>query len=426
MIFFRVLLLLFLFFWPLHYKSQLVFGNGALMRIAGSNTLQNTYVVLNNSSNPPISISGTQLSGIVTPSEKNLLRYNLSNSLLSITVPYVSEYNEYFPLTLTPLNAGSANGSVDFSTFAAPTRTTGWENSQYLPSQVQNMSGFNNFDNSATTIDRFWLIQPVNYLQVPNINLSFTYINDEMAQNGSNQALPYTLQAIRYSAGNNNWDGFGPSGTNNSGNTVGTVSNVTVTANDWFPWWTLNGSSNALPIQLKSFSGNCNDGKIELKWTVASDLSSDKFIVESSADALVFTRIGTVKNSGQNSGEQQYRFECPDNGSYTYFRLLDENFGNPRVLKLIGIESCSAKNEDALIYNNADIIHIVHTSITEQVVAIDLYDAGGKLILSKKEMSNIGVNTFALYGSVSPGIYMCRLNTGAKNYYKKLILLNQQ
>ena len=77
-------------------------------------------------------------------------------------------------------------------------------------------------------------------------------------------------------------------------------------------------SSRAQSIQ---FSADCNNGKINLNWTIDSNEAIDKFEVERSFDGANFKMIALVFTS-EKTGKEDYKFfERPKASDKVYYRL---------------------------------------------------------------------------------------------------------
>lgn len=77
-----------------------------------------------------------------------------------------------------------------------------------------------------------------------------------------------------------------------------------------------------LPVELLWFTGREQGPVNLLEWTTASEHDNDRFEVERSSDASVFTRVGQVAGAGNSTSLLQYRFvdSAPPAGT-SYYRL---------------------------------------------------------------------------------------------------------
>ena len=92
-----------------------------------------------------------------------------------------------------------------------------------------------------------------------------------------------------------------------------------------------------LPVKLTKFATKAESSSVLLTWETATELNSDKFIVERSNDGSLFLPIGDVKAKGNSSQQISYslRDKNPQSG-INYYRLkqvdLDGSFENSDIL----------------------------------------------------------------------------------------------
>src|SRR6185436_14080611 len=63
------------------------------------------------------------------------------------------------------------------------------------------------------------------------------------------------------------------------------------------------------PIELLHFTADAMNDRVRLEWATATELDNDYFSVERSADAVVFSTIGTVDGGGTSLHERHYVFD---------------------------------------------------------------------------------------------------------------------
>ena len=64
----------------------------------------------------------------------------------------------------------------------------------------------------------------------------------------------------------------------------------------------------ALPISLLKFNGTHDDNKNILSWSSATEVNSEKYVVQRSTDAKIFEEIGIVQAGGNTNEIQNYQF----------------------------------------------------------------------------------------------------------------------
>jgi hypothetical protein len=167
---------------------------------------------------------------------------------------------------------------------------------------------------------------------------------------------PATLLVVGFDG--TNWKNWGNSSA--SGTTSGTVTNATPIASYFGPFTLASlTSSNALPIELGKFELYRLPHGINLKWTTFSELESDYFQIERSANGLDFQNVGTIAASGNSqtekgysyldrkpsSGNNYYRLKLVDyNGKFSYSELKRVNFDGD--IPLMVVPNPAARGED--------------------------------------------------------------------------------
>ena len=402
--------------------SQIHLKNGAKIRINGGTSISPIFVVLNSPPSSPVVTSGTTGNGIIMEDEYNRLQYNLGSATTAITVPYMSGALEEIPLTLTPSTAGSGAGNIRFSAKVASTRSTGFDNLVYKPSDVTNMAALPNISNNSNkTIDRFWIIDANGYTTKPSVTLSFTYIDAEWATNGGNSITESELKAQRFNntAGINDWEGttaFPPAGTINT--SANTVSGVTVTSANFYKSWTLNASSVPLPIELKDFNAVCKSEKVHITWTTISEINNDYFTLEKSMDGINYTEIAQIDGNGTSSFINSYSYTDEKFQSEVYYRLKQTDFnGDVEIFTPVSI-NCFANEHIISIQPNPNGGQFTLVGLKENNKVI-ISDLLGKIIYESTAQSDkmeIQLNEFSF------GMYNVQVIDNDQSFVKKLII----
>lgn len=86
-----------------------------------------------------------------------------------------------------------------------------------------------------------------------------------------------------------------------------------------------------LPVELISFSTECQRGEAHLSWSTASETNNDYFTIERSEDAEHYTEIGRIKGAGTTSFVQHYSFtddleSLSSENETVYYRLSQTDF----------------------------------------------------------------------------------------------------
>ncbi|HXC04867.1 MAG TPA: T9SS type A sorting domain-containing protein [Bacteroidia bacterium] len=411
-------------------SAQLVFNGGAIINLnGGSSSAQSAYLRLNNPPAVPITMNGGGVNGIMMETEYSITRYNLKNGITAITIPYVSLYGESFPLVFTPTMAGtggSSNGNIEFSSTRSSVRSTGWDNINYMPSDVNNMSSMAMPDNSASVLDRFWIIDAHNYASSPAVDLSFAYASAEAAGNGGNFILQPNLQAQAYNMDQNSWGVYPLSGVNSSLGSTGRIDGVSLGSGlmggDGYRSWTLADNSTPLSIDMMSVSGNCDQGSVTLTWITRTETNSATFLIEKSEDALLFDVVAKMDAAGNTSSGKSYSYTDPGTSSGTgYYRIteIDKN-GSVSYQKILEVTCLSKPAEPVLnLYAAHGGIYVSINSPDDESYVITAFDLNGREIKRYVVPASAGENNVVLSFPYAPGIYLFRIESSTHQYSRK-------
>jgi hypothetical protein len=440
-------------------RAQLVLNSGIKVYLNGGTSAKPVTLVLNNSPATPITRLGTTTAqGIVLDDEYNRVQYNLDQGTTGITVPYISNTTGSwvpFPFRMYNVTAGThaagKTASIRFSSTKATTLASGWDNYNYRPSQVLNVCGnsggcINNSnanDNSANVIDRFWIIEPVNYNSAatrPACTFDFTYIMEEADLNGGNTASLYnSLEAQRFDTVNTGssiwgWNGFPSStaemGTNTPGamnaTSVGTCTGVVVSAANFFPDWTLASTLIVLPIDLLSFTADCESYNTTLRWSTAREENAASYIIEKSKDGIHFAFLKEISAVGNSIVKTNYAYvDVQRNEDIAYYRLtqIDKN-GAKKTFEKLAVSTCSDEGDHAEVYSYQNDVYLNFYSRTEQCVTLRGYDVTGRLVYRDGFEIATGFSQLKVKPMLAEGIYLFELDNGKMSLTKKIFISN--
>lgn len=159
----------------------------------------------------------------------------------------------------------------------------------------------------------------------------------------------------------------------------------------------LNTTAFPLPVDLKSFTGELNKGKVTLQWVSGVESNFEGYEIEKSLDGATFVKIGSAKAEGS---DKHYHFSTSQKEQTAYYRLklIDKN-GKHDYSDIVSINDPSAINRITLTPNPAK--NFIHIRI-KQAAVFQIYDGSGKLIQTEK--LNSGDNKIDVRG-LSSGIY---------------------
>lgn len=173
-----------------------------------------------------------------------------------------------------------------------------------------------------------------------------------------------------------------------------------------------------LPIELLSFTANCNNHNVILKWITATETNNDYFTIERSTDGKTFVPIGTIKGAGNSSTIKNYYFTDNKTGTVFYYRLKQTDFdGQFKYFQIIAVR-CNDAAEFTLYPNPSyDGAFIIQGAAQNSDVIVT--DVLGKIILRTKIT---GEKTEIDLSNHLSGIYFIQINSGYGFASNKIIV----
>ncbi|MNJ84762.1 hypothetical protein D3C87_22210 [compost metagenome] len=160
----------------------------------------------------------------------------------------------------------------------------------------------------------------------------------------------------------------------------------------------------ALPVGLRNFRLQSKESDVELFWETESEVNSDRFEIERSANGNDFVRIGSTPAKGNSSDLHYYRYPDsePLNGiSYYRLKMIDLD-GNTRYSSIISNKL--NKTEIQIVPNPNNGSFLVSGLIGAN--KLELFDLHGKMLQSKESKEEI----VSFETTQKSGIYVLRIS----------------
>ena len=158
------------------------------------------------------------------------------------------------------------------------------------------------------------------------------------------------------------------------------VTLATAGANYGFRGVAFTPGSIVLPIQLASFSGSLIDRKAMLKWSIASNINGQEFVIEKSTNGAHFEAIGKVAITNATNNYSYLDAATRTGNNYYRLKLVDMD-GSFRYSNIIMLSLDNNKKDQFSIFPNPvkNTINIRHARANEQSF-ISVLGADGKVI----------------------------------------------
>lgn len=176
-------------------------------------------------------------------------------------------------------------------------------------------------------------------------------------------------------------------------------------ADGWSNWGFGGGTVNPLPVELVSFTGECTDNTVTLRWVTASELNSERFTVEKSTDLQTFEYVTALPAAGVSNEIRSYETPVPRADKLTYFRLRQEDFDG--AFEYFGPISVSCTNTHTWnVYTAQQQLFVSGYDIPPGTYTLRVLDMSGKLLHTQTISTDGTVNTSADISGLAPGMYV--------------------
>ncbi len=388
-------------------------SNNAFINISNS-----AYYVIDNDNANALITSGTG-GNIISEGENNLLKWNISTATGVLTIPWTTNSKVKIPLTINKTSAGAGLGNLLLSTYETTDLNTP------LPAGVTNLNSVSG--GPLFVVDRFWHIAATNYTTKPDVTLTINYNSAANEIGGTNTITPSNLLAQRFNTVINQWEASKLFGVNDALNNR--VISIVVPSSDFFNDWTLVDAIAPLPVKLLEFKVLCERSGSLIKWTTASEINNDYFIIQKSTDAINYLDIKTIKGAGNSNNLQSYAVTYqPSSNENNYYRLKQVDFdGNSEVFNPVS-KTCISNNINVdAVFLSSNKANIVVNSSANKLLVFRLFNSSGKLIFQKDKNITVGINNIDISGfSIASGIYMLSIVGENFQYSKKVISFSNQ
>lgn len=169
----------------------------------------------------------------------------------------------------------------------------------------------------------------------------------------------------------------------------------------------VSGSGVTLPVELLSFTAKKDNSDVVLKWSTATEINNDYFLIERSSDMESFETIGTVEGAGNSNELLHYAFTDTDlKDPICYYRLKQVDYDGAYAYSsvvVISTEGDSPLGEITIGPNPfIDHVNFNYTAIASGTIELLLYDMSGKVVSSESVEVTEGMNTLVL--SIDAGL----------------------
>lgn len=185
-------------------------------------------------------------------------------------------------------------------------------------------------------------------------------------------------------------------------------------------------SVNPLPVDLLYFKADCNNNKVNIKWSTASEINCDYFLLEKMMDDGIFYQFAKVNGNGNSNQLINYKIE--DNSTenkISYYKLRQFDFsGNENELNNnIIVSNCNNISNEFAVFQDNEILNIVYNCKDETFAQIHLFDLNGRMIRNITKILSTMENKISIKDfNLSSGLYLFNVETQDKSKAIKIIV----
>jgi hypothetical protein len=178
----------------------------------------------------------------------------------------------------------------------------------------------------------------------------------------------------------------------------------------------------ALPIELLSFSVECQEQKDLVKWSTASETNNYYFTIEKSSDLENWQEIAIINGAGNSTSLINYIFEIDNhlNEKSGYYRLKQTDYnGQCSYSDKQFFQFCLDTKINMIVFPNPvnNKLQFRFNENLDELISITLYQiAGGEGIEIKKNVNEININ------EMNSGIYYINLKFKKSSIIKRIII----
>ncbi|MEI6507262.1 MAG: T9SS type A sorting domain-containing protein [Bacteroidota bacterium] len=196
-------------------------------------------------------------------------------------------------------------------------------------------------------------------------------------------------------------------------------------------------SNNALlPVNLITFTGTRNGQKVDLKWSTASELNNDHFILERSVDGVNFEFVAKVKGHGTTKSVSNYT-NLDDVSdlisqlvSTVYYKLNQVDFdGKKTESGMVAVNILSTVNGMTMIAQPnpfSDHLHVVVNAEKVENITLKITDVTGKTLSEQTAKVLSGSNNIDIINidALKSGLYFIHLISDEGIIIQKVLKAN--
>lgn len=388
--------------------GQPVVVNNILTMIQGNVfTTLNNLLTLGVSSSQPGTLNYN--TGTIVGPFRRYFSSQATNGLAGLFPVGTSNFNRYTQINFTSSPGTNQTLTVQYKTGAPLVNNQPLYNG--LPLTISN-SLIQNY-----SADGYWEVIPTGSNYNATIN-STPYNVTLFANNLNGMTTPQICRIIKSpGSSHTSWQSCGTHVTipQNANPQSFLISSNNTQGFSWFNIGTPN--SQALPVQLFSFTTNCETEATKIEWKTATEHNSDYFEIQKSTDGVIWQSIAKIESALNSTSELTYNFIDKESGD-NYYKLLqydiDGNYSEwGPILAKCG-KSSSAYLSAFPNPSTGKFSVVVNDKSLLGDAKIVIKDSKGSLVNIVSVKITSGINLFVIDEKLMPGLYFVNIESESK------------
>lgn len=187
----------------------------------------------------------------------------------------------------------------------------------------------------------------------------------------------------------------------------------------------------ALPVKMESFTATLNNSsnKVDLKWTTASEINVNHFIVEKSTDGTNFSDAAMVFAYGTATEKANYSLSdniSASQAGVVYYRLRSvdaDGKSELSAIRIIRLSKQTDKNISIVTYPNPvsnEVRITIPADWQNKKVVYEIFNVNGRTAKKIETASSSQTETINV-SSLTPGFYIVRVSFEGQTAQQKIV-----
>jgi hypothetical protein len=179
-------------------------------------------------------------------------------------------------------------------------------------------------------------------------------------------------------------------------------------------------SFTVLPVRLISFTGQCEQQTMVLKWSIENDINNRFFSIERGTGGSNWQEIGRIEDLNSSLAQSNYSFADKFANNLAYYRIKQTSSdGKFTYFRNIVAKNCADDTDGLTIYPSPStgIVNLLLRSNQVEIESVSIYNLLGKRVYH----SMVSQSTINL-SDMPSGIYFLYLKTPLATLAKKFVI----